>query len=117
MMSQLFKGLSSAGAWTCLDEFNRIDIEVLSVIAQQMLVLRQARLSGHERAMFDGYDIPIRSHHVIITMNPGYMKNRIARQFEGNVSASSNDGARLCPDRGNYAICGRLDSATILSRK
>ena len=72
MMSQLFKGLSSAGAWTCLDEFNRIDIEVLSVIAQQMLVLRQARLSGNERAMFDGYDIPIRSHHVIITMNPGY---------------------------------------------
>ncbi|CAM9108244.1 unnamed protein product [Hapterophycus canaliculatus] len=72
MMGKLFRGLAQGGSWVCLDEFNRIDIEVLSVIAQQLLVLREGRLMGKPDINFMGVQIALKDHHVIITMNPGY---------------------------------------------
>ena len=36
------------------------------------MVLRNARLAGTAHVMFEGRELPLKDHHVVVTMNPGY---------------------------------------------
>ena len=58
-MGQFFSGLASGGAWACFDEFNRIGIEVLSVIAQQVQTIQKALVAEQTRFDFEGNDIAL----------------------------------------------------------
>ncbi len=73
MMGRFFSGLAQSGAWSCFDEFNRIDIEVLSVIAQQILTIQSAVRAKLPEFEFNEKIIPLNLRFgVFITMNPGY---------------------------------------------
>ncbi|XP_030749874.1 dynein heavy chain 2, axonemal [Sitophilus oryzae] len=72
-MGKCFAGLAQTGAWGCFDEFNRINIEVLSVVAQQILCILQALSQKQKQFIFEGYELTIKwTVGIFITMNPGY---------------------------------------------
>jgi dynein heavy chain len=102
MMGKLFRGLAQGGSWVCLDEFNRIDIEVLSVIAQQLLVLREGRIAQKPVINFMGITIPLVDHHVIITMNPGYAGRT---ELPDNLAVCFRPVSMMVP---NYALIAEI---------
>ncbi|KAM7351793.1 dynein heavy chain 2, axonemal kl-2 isoform 2-T2 [Cochliomyia hominivorax] len=72
-IGKIFSGLAQTGAWGCFDEFNRINIEVLSVVAQQILSVISALTAKQTEFLFEGQVIKlVPTVGLFITMNPGY---------------------------------------------
>eukprot|EP00002_Diphylleia_rotans_P021405 TRINITY_DN4165_c0_g1_i7.p1 TRINITY_DN4165_c0_g1~~TRINITY_DN4165_c0_g1_i7.p1 ORF type:complete len:4191 (+),score=803.60 TRINITY_DN4165_c0_g1_i7:51-12623(+) len=119
MIGQLFSGLVQTGAWACFDEFNRLDLEVLSVAAYQLQTIQNAMAQNRADFVLEGSLLKLNMGcGFYITMNPTYAGRQ---ELPGNLKSLFRPIAMAVPDQEVIAevllFCTGFNNAKVLGRK
>ena len=96
--AKFLKGLASCGAWSCFDEFHRIDKQVLSVIAHQILSIQRAIHAGMTQMLFEDSDIRICSDCAVIVTTETLQDHEVADNIPDNLKVLFRPVAMFNPD-------------------